>query len=151
MKKQKKLSKKNIYITLICLLIITIISLIIFKLFYHTKNTSTTSTNTNESQITETSINIEDKTINNILFSDIQYSYDGNYSLLTYKITNNSTETINLEEYEIIIKDKDNNIIANISTNITHEIKPTETIETGNAIDIDLKSMYTLELISSTE
>ena len=140
MKKEKKNnSKKIISILILGLILIITVSIIIIK-----SNQNNKPIENKDNEIIENKI--KDKLIDNVLFSDIDYSFDGNISLLTYKITNQSSKTINLEEYEIIIKDKDNNILAIISPSILESINPNETIETENAIDIDLKDMKTLEL-----
>lgn len=140
MKKEKKNNlKKIISILILGLILIITVSIIIIK-----SNQNNKPIENKDNEIIENKI--KDKLIDNVLFSDIDYSFDGNISLLTYKITNQSSKTINLEEYEIIIKDKDNNILAIISPSILESINPNETIETENAIDIDLKDMKTLEL-----
>lgn len=141
-----KSKKTLIGIIILCILIITIISII----FLTNNNQEQPSKETKPTQ-DELKYNVKeditkDKLINNILFSDIECTFDGNTSLLTYKITNQGTEAISLDEYEITIKDKNNNILAIISPNIIKKIKPNETIETGNAIDIDLTQAYKIEL-----
>ncbi|MCI6265923.1 MAG: hypothetical protein MR598_03640 [Erysipelotrichaceae bacterium] len=132
-------------------IIILILGIIIVKILYNPqkeKNTSIQESTQNETVEYNNNPQItEEKNINNIIFTDIKCSYDGTYSLLTYKIINKTNQTIKLEEYEIIIKDKNNNILANISPSISQELKPQDEIETGNAIDIDLREAYSLELV----
>lgn len=89
---------------------------------------------------------VEDKEINNITFTNIECSYDGENSLLTYTITNKTTETINLGEYDITIKDKEGNILAILAPTLDQNIAPGESYETGNAINIDLTTAYSIEL-----
>jgi len=89
---------------------------------------------------------IGDKEINNITFTNIECSYDGNNSLLTYTITNKTKETINLGEYEITIKDKDGNILAILAPNLDQDIAPNASYDTGNSINIDLTKAYSIEL-----
>lgn len=141
--KQKKLIGSLIF--LVCLILGTILIII-----YNNKTQTQKPIEKKETQ-KETIIynpNItEEKNIDNIIFKDIECSYDGFYSLLTYKIINKTNNTINLGEYEIVVKDKDNNILANISPSITEDLKPNEEIETGNAIDIDLSNATSMELI----
>lgn len=144
MKKEKTPPKKNNSKKIISILILGLILIITVSIITIKSNNNNEPIENKDNKIIENKI--EDKLIDNILFSNIDYSFDGNISLLTYKITNQSSKTINLEEYEIIIKDKDNNILAIISPSILESIKPNETIETENAIDIDLKDMKTLEL-----
>ena len=89
---------------------------------------------------------ISDKNIGDVTFTNIECSFDGFNSLLTYTITNNSKETIILGNYELIVKDKNNNILAIMVPGDTKELKPTETINIENIIDIDLTKTYKLEL-----
>ena len=94
---------------------------------------------------------IEDKVINDISFKNIECSFDGNNSLLEYTITNHSDKEINLGEYEIIIKDKKDNILAILAPVIDYVLKPNESYDTGNAIDIDLSEAASLELNLSVD
>lgn len=94
---------------------------------------------------------VEDKNINNIAFTDIECSYDGNSSLLKYTITNHTGKTINLGEYEIIVKDKEGNVIANLAPVLDYDIGPEKSFETGNAINIDLRKAYSIELVLDKE
>ena len=144
MKKEKTPQKKNNSKKIISILILGLILIITVSIIIIKSNNNNEPIENKDNKIIENKI--EDKLIDNVLFSDIDYSFDGNISLLTYKITNNTTKNIYLEEYEIIIKDKNNNILAIISPNTLKEIRPNETIETENAIDIDLKEMYKLEI-----
>ncbi len=150
MKKEKK--KKILIISIILILIIiAIIILILFKFPKNTKKTqneNNISNNDSSSQDIKYNQNItKDKDINGILFTNINCSYDGYFSLLTYTITNNTNETINLNEYEIMIKDKNDNILAIITPNLNQEINSKESIDTGNTINIDLTGAYSMELI----
>lgn len=147
------MKKKKIMIgsIILCLLLAVTIGLIILKNTYpKTKPTKNKEENEEIQYNTNSGVTAE-KTINNLLFSDIEFSFDGTTSLLTYKITNKSKENISLENYEIIIKDKSDNIIAIVVPSATEEIEPNETIETGNTIDIDLSEAYTLDLKTITE
>lgn len=150
--KKKKISKKILVgIIVLCLILTIAIIVIILKNNTPEQSAATNKTNNEEIKYNTNEGIIEDKQIDNILFSDIECSFDGNTSLLTYKITNNQTESIYLEEYEIIVKDKNDNILAIIAPSITEEIKPNETIETGNVIDIDLTNAYKFELTLNNE
>lgn len=90
---------------------------------------------------------IQDQNINNITFTNITCSFDGSYSLLEYTITNKTGQTINLGQYEIIVKDKDNNILANLSPYLDQDIAPNEEVATGVAIDLDLSEAQSIELV----
>ena len=147
----KRLSKKTIVgMLILILLIVIIIGIVIIK------NSVQKESNMNNDNNYKTNYNInegivENKIVNDILFSNIECSFDGNRSLFTYKITNNSKETGVLNDYEIIVKDKDDNILANMVISVTEELEPNESIETGNSIDIDLRGAKKLELVSNSE
>lgn len=87
-----------------------------------------------------------DKEIDNVIFTNIECSFDGFSSLLTYTITNNNKKSIVLEDYELIIKDKDDNILAIMVPGDTSKLKSKESIDIENAIDIDLTKAFKLEL-----
>lgn len=146
-----KSKKTLIGLIILCILIITIISIIILTNNNQEKPSKETKPTQDEIKYNTKEDVTEDKLIDNILFSDIECTFDGNTSLLTYKITNQGTEAISLDEYEITIKDKNDNILAIIAPSITEEIKPNETIETGNSIDIDLTKAYKIELSLTNE
>lgn len=102
--------------------------------------------NTKKTPKEETTNITKEQNINNIVFTNIECDFDGTYSLLTYKIINKTNETIKLEDYEIIIKDKEDNILANIAPSITKELQSNEEVETGNAIDENICNAHKLEL-----
>ena len=148
-KEEKNLEKNNkkmspiVIITLVLLVAVLIFGIVSMK----PGSKGTNNTNKEEEVKYNTNENVvKDKEINGILFTDIQCSYDGENSILTYKIVNNTTEVINLKEYEVIVKDKDGATLAMIEPNLDQEIKPGESFDTGNAINIDLSSAYSMEL-----
>lgn len=142
------MKKKTILIStiLVCFILgIIFINLFLFKEIELTEETKTTSSpetiyNNNEKVV-------EDKTIKNITFTNIECSFDGNNSLLSYTIANKSQETVTLGEYEIIVKDKKETILANLAPRLDIELKPEESFDTGISSSIDLSSAYEIELV----
>ena len=152
---EKKEKKKNYNMTIIGVIILVLViaiggGIIIFNRFSQKEPSDDVKNNEKTNYNTNTGV-VEDKIINNILFSDIECSFDGNYSLLTYKITNQSNETMIIGDYEITVKDKSDNVLANMVLSITEELEPNESIDSGNAIDIDLREAYQIELADTTE
>ena len=94
---------------------------------------------------------VEDKNINNITFTNIECSYDGNNSLLSYTITNKTQAPVTLGEYEIIVKDKDGEILTNLVPQLDMELKPGESFDTGVSVNIDLSDAYEIELVLGNE
>lgn len=147
-KKESSKKKKTKIIPLLLLLVLIIFILIISIKFFTKPQTTKTpkpETNTIEKKNTNEKV-VEDKIVNNLKFTNINCVYDGNYSIITYKIINTGTTTIKLSEYELIVKDKDNNIITNIMPDIDKELKPNEEYETGNTINMDLSKAYSIEV-----
>ena len=152
--KNETKKSKWIWIILICLILIGIGGYFIFL-------SSDQNASQDETKETETSTNnevkyntnqdvISDKIVDNISFTNIECYFDGNSSLLEYTITNHSDKDVNLGEYEITIKDKDDNILAIIAPTLDYVLKPNESYDTGNAIDIDLSKAVKLELNLNT-
>ena len=73
--------------------------------------------------------------------------YDGNESLISYVISNHTKEKIELKNYEIFVKDKDDKILSNIYINSNKTIEPENEISVENrVIGKDLSSAYKMEL-----
>ena len=150
-KEQKKETKNNsntLLIIIACIVMI-IVSSIIGIVAYNLGKTSIPKEKKQEESTIKYNTNeevVKDKEINGILFTNIECSYDGNISLITYTIKNNTGETINLKEYEVNIKDKKGNILAIMSPNLDKDIAPGDSFDTGNAINIDLSEAHSMEL-----
>lgn len=141
------MKKKTILI--ISIIVICCIGGVVGIILFNKNNTKTEEPNTPKQ---ETIYNtnekvVEDKNINDITFTNIECKFDGNNSLLTYTITNNKKESITLGEYEIIVKDKDGIILANLAPRLDSELKPSESFDTGTSINIDLSKAYEIELV----
>lgn len=148
-KEEKNLEKNNKKMSpIVIIALVLLVAILIFGIVSMKPGSKGTNKAPKEEEVKyNTNENVvKDKEINGILFTDIQCSYDGENSILTYKIVNNTTEVINLKEYEVIVKDKDGAMLAMIEPNLDQEIKPGESFDTGNAINIDLSSAYSMEL-----
>lgn len=147
-KKEIKKSSNTLLIIIVCIVMI-IISIVIGVVSYNLGKKSIPKVKKEEEPTIKYNTNeeiVKDKEINGILFTNIECAYDGNISLITYTIKNNTGETINLKEYDINIKDKEGNLLAIMSPNLDKEIAPGESFDTGNSIDIDLSNAYSMEL-----
>ena len=89
---------------------------------------------------------VEDKVVDNIKFTNIECTFDGNNSLLSYTITNIGNEKVNLGEYEIIVKDKNGNVLANLGPSLNFDLEPNQPYDTGNSINIDISEAYSIEI-----
>ena len=141
-------SRLIIGIILLVVLVIGIVGVTSVK-FLHTDNKEKDTVeeddfgikyNTNEDMV-------KDKDVGGVLFTNIECSYDGNMSLITYTIVNNTDKDINLMEYEVVVRDDGGNILTTIAPTLDRNIAPKESFDTGNAVDIDLSNAKSMELV----
>lgn len=136
-----KFKRKQIIIITILLIIFIIALFFIFK-----KETNEKIENNNKD--TNEKLNIEkEQNINNIIFTNINCEYDGHISVLKYTVINKKETTINLGTYEIKVKNKNDEVIANIVNVLDQDIKPNEKVDTATSIDIDLTQADSIELV----
>lgn len=143
---KQKLTKKNIIIVIAILVLLIILTIgIIFVNKDESNNKVLQEENNSNIKYNKNEKVVEDKNIDNITFTDFECSFDGTNSLIKYTITNKTNNTVNLGEYELIVKDKEGNILTNIMPNFDYDLKPKETYEMGNSVNIDLSDAYSIE------
>ena len=136
--------KKKLFIMGGILVVIFVLSLI-FIFSYDKKDSSNNSNNNDKPTFSE---NItKEQNINNIVFTDIHCEFDGYTSLIEYTVINKTESIVNLGEYEIIVKDKNGEILANIVNVLNNDIVVGDSIRTGTSIDIDLTKANSIELV----
>ena len=82
-----------------------------------------------------------------ITFDDFQCYYDGEKSLISYVISNQTENTIKLNNYEVLVKDKDNNTISTIFVDANIELAPSQQkIGKNTVIGVDLSNAHKMEL-----
>ena len=125
-------------ITIVILLIIFIIALC----FILKKEPNEKKEQNNQNIIkNEEKLNIEkEQNINNIIFTNIKCEYDGHISVLKYTVVNKTDKTINLGAYEIKVKNKNNEVIANI-INVIHELRLNPIIPVSNSVNTPSKTV----------
>ena len=90
---------------------------------------------------------IKHQKIDGIAFKDINCTYDGKDSLITYTIINETKNNIYLSNYDVIIRDKNKQIITKIVANYSENILPNKKISMANSvIGVDLTNAYYMEL-----
>jgi hypothetical protein len=95
---------------------------------------------------------IEDKVVKGIMFKNIECIYDGKDSTVSYTMINKTTDKIYLNNYDIIIKDKNGNRLIKIAVHISDAINPLESLNrVDRVVGIDLTDAYEMELIINTE
>ena len=149
MEKEKKKNgglNNTLIIIILAIILLVAAGIGIFTSMNGSKKNNKTKEDKQEVQYNTNEDVVKDKEVNGILFTNIKCSYDGNMSLITYTIVNHTGETINLKEYEVMVRDKDGNLLAVIAPNLDEDIAPEASVDAGNAINIDLSNAFSMEL-----
>ena len=94
---------------------------------------------------------IKKQEIKGIIFKNIKCSYDGKNSLISYTLVNETKKKIYLNNYDVIVKDKNNVRLTKIATHVTQTLAPNESIDMANqVVGIDLTNAYYMELKVNT-
>ncbi len=84
---------------------------------------------------------------NDLTFDNIKCSYDGKDSLISYTITNETDKEINMKNYEVLVKDENDNVITRIFINFNGKLAPREKKEALNSVlNTDLTNAKKMEL-----
>jgi hypothetical protein len=139
----KILKNKKIMLALGLLLILIIILSIV--LINNRKSDDGLTYNKNKSFVKE-------QNVKGISFKNIKCTYNGKDSIISYTMINKTKKDIYLNNYDIIVKDKDNNKLTKIVAGVTQTIKPNEEVAMSNQIvGVDLTDAYYMELIVNTK
>ena len=139
--KKKTFKKKNYIIILVALIVIVLIVIVNNK---KTPNDGLTY-NKNKSFTKE-------QKVSGITFKNIKCTYNGKDSIISYTMVNETNKTIHLNNYDIIVKDKNKERLTKIVASITQTIEPKKEVTLSNeVIGVDLSNAYYLELKVNTE
>ena len=142
MNKKHKVNKKNRKYLLIPVIIIIII-LAIIAVKDKTPNDGL-KYNKNKSFIKK-------QEIKGIVFKNIKCTYDGKDSLISYTMINETKKKIYLNNYDVIVKDKNNVRLTKIAAHITQTLNPKESLDMANqVVGVDLTKAYYMELKLNT-
>lgn len=138
---EKRSNKKIIFLTVLLVGLVVALGLILFMFVFNRNNKDNNiieqqnivKENTNES------IN-EVKTLKGLTFESTNIVYKNGLSTLTTKVTNNDSIDYVKENFKIIIKDKNNNIIIDLPGLITGGLKANESKNIVSVVDVDLSS-----------
>ena len=90
---------------------------------------------------------IKQQKIKGIAFKDINCTYDGKDSLITYNIINETGKDIYLSNYDVVVRDKNKQIITKIVASYSENVPPKKKISMANSvIGVDLSDAYYMEL-----
>ena len=143
-KKKNIINKKNRKYLLIPVIIIIIIILAIIVVRDKTPNDGL-KYNKNKSFIKK-------QEVKGIIFKNIKCTYDGKDSLISYTMVNETKNKIYLNNYDVIVKDKNNVRLTKIAAHITQTLAPKESLDMANqVVGIDLTDAYYMELKINTE
>ena len=138
-KRKNGLNKKRIRGIFILLLIIIIIIGSI-KIFTKENNTDNLVYNKNKSFLKK-------QNVGGIVFKDIKCTYDGKNSLISYTIVNKTEKKVNLNNYEIIVKDKNKKMMTKIVFSYNNDLLPNKEVEISNSVrGIDLSDARYMDL-----
>ena len=143
-KKKNIINKKNRKYLLIIIIIIIIIILAIIVVRDKTPNDGL-KYNKNKSFIKK-------QEVKGIIFKNIKCTYDGKDSLISYTMVNETKNKIYLNNYDVIVKDKNNVRLTKIAAHITQTLAPKESLDMANqVVGIDLTDAYYMELKINTD
>lgn len=95
---------------------------------------------------------LKDHKIIGVVFKDIKCTYDGNNSLVSYTIVNETNKKINLYNYEIVIKDDNKNTLAKIEFNYNNSLLPNKEVQISNSVvGVDLSDARYMNLRLNTK
>ena len=88
---------------------------------------------------------ISDKVLDDFSFTNTNVVVENNHSTLTTKVTNNSSEDKSIEQFKIIIKDKDGNVMKETVGYIGGVIKSKESKTIITGVNMSLTDTYDIE------
>ena len=84
-------------------------------------------------------------------FDHIKCTFDGEKSIISYDIVNDTSEDISLKKYEIIIKDVKGNIITTIVFDFDRAVLAQSQENIENEVDVDITDAMTMEIVEFKE
>lgn len=126
MKKRNKI----LYMLLIILILLFIFSVLF--IFNHNKD--------NNSDLLINNQTISDNLVEDILFSNIRYTYDNEYTIITFDITNKSESDVTLNHFIINVYDSYDNLINSFHPIYNDKLHKNDTITNFSAsVALDLR------------
>ena len=141
--KQRKIKLKSIIILLSIVLIIGVVLVFILK-----KNNTIDDGlkhNNNKSFV-------QKQKVKGIIFKNIKCTYDGKNSLISYTMVNKTKKKIYLNNYDVIVKDKNKVKLVRIADHVTQTLSPDEPVDMANqVVGVDLTNAHYMELKLNTK
>lgn len=137
--------KKSLKILIISLIVL-IVGILVFLII---KNKS----NDNNNEVKKSNIIyndnigiVEDKIINNVLFTDISCVIDDGSTILKYKVVNNNSESITLGDYKLIFMNANDEVIGEMNASVPMIIEANNFLNVENAVTIDLRDAIKMRI-----
>lgn len=141
------MKKKNkILVIILVLLILLGISIVLLVL---TNNKQENISSSNKNLLINKTI-IEDIQVDNIIFSNIKYTFDNTNTTITFDITNKSESDVTLNHFIINIYDELDNLINSFHPVYKNSLRPKETLREFKVyvpIDLSKGSKIIIELL----
>ena len=141
--KHRKIKLKSIIILLSIVLIIGVVLVFILK-----KNNTIDDGlkhNNNKSFV-------QKQKVKGIIFKNIKCTYDGKNSLISYTMVNKTKKKIYLNNYDVIVKDKNKVKLVIIAAHVTQTLSPDEPVDMANqVVGVDLTNAHYMELKLNTK
>ena len=95
---------------------------------------------------------IKEQKVSGIVFRNIKCTYDGKDSIISYTMINETKKEIYLDNYDVIVKDKNNVRLTKITAHVTQTIGPNGIVSMANqVVGVDLTDAYYMELFINAE
>lgn len=141
--KQRKIKLKSIIILLTILLIIGVV--LVFTIKKNNKIDDGIKHNNNKSFV-------QNQKVKGIIFKNIKCIYDGKNSLISYTMVNKTGKKIYLNNYDVIVKDKNKVKLVRIAAHVTQTLSPNEPVDMANqVVGVDLTNAHYMELKLNTK
>lgn len=131
--------KKSLKILIISLIVL-IVGILVFLII---KNKS----NDNNNEVKKSNIIyndnigiVEDKVINNVLFTDISCGIEDGNTTIKYKVVNNNSESITLGDYKLIFMNDNDEVVGEMNASVPMVIESNNSLNVENAVTVDLRN-----------
>ena len=88
---------------------------------------------------------LPEKEVNGMKFSNVSISYVDDVSTFVGEIKNTTDKTIDLDVFEIVLKDKDGKVVTTIPAYVSDKIEAGETLPVVATVNLDLTKVYDVE------
>ena len=95
---------------------------------------------------------VKTQKVKGIVFKNIECTYDGKDSLISYTMVNDTDKKVYLNKYDVIVKDKDNVRLTKIAPSVKQTLDPKKSLKMANqVVGVDLTKAYYMELKLNTD